>query len=131
MTLGLQRHAHPSSPRPCWPSVELHTAVKLFSFAKALLLERQRQESKAVILKLAHSLADTPSRKNHTDELQTLLCLAWFVTWQKDARLRNEVQEFRQLLAHSLVEGYGVDLYEDFGFAGLRDWGGGCFDGEG
>jgi hypothetical protein len=83
---------------------EFHSAVKLFSFAKALLLERQRQEDKAAIVRLAHSTGDNmPVQRNYIDEIQTLLCLGWFATWQKDVKLRNELHELRSLLAHSLT----------------------------
>ncbi|KAF7596001.1 hypothetical protein BBP40_003780 [Aspergillus hancockii] len=83
---------------------EFHSAVKLFSVAKTLVLERQRQEGKATIeraMQLTNS--EMSARTDYVDQIQTLLCLGWFATWQKDAALRNELHGLRALLANSLT----------------------------
>jgi len=82
---------------------ESHTATGLFYAAKTIFLERQRQEERSLIKRLAgNDNANSMARRDIVQEIHCLLCLGNFATWQREPGLQNDSIMLQSLLAHSL-----------------------------
>ncbi|KAL4901990.1 hypothetical protein BDW74DRAFT_187005 [Aspergillus multicolor] len=71
---------------------ETRAAMQLFHYAKALLLDTQRHKAHMVPFANVSSV----------DEVQCLLCLAHFATWQNNPSLNSEATVLQSLLVQAL-----------------------------